>query len=107
MVSLQRAQEKREGRQLANRTWFHSRQILACIFGNPFRPVTVDPCWLTSTAVALARIIYADRAFDRLPILADALEDAGCDNADLLAHCRGDGLHVRGWWVVDLILGKE
>ena len=54
------------------------------IFGNPFRPVAVDPAWLTSTAVGVARGIYDDRAFDRLPILADALQDAGCENADIL-----------------------
>ena len=76
------------------------------IFGNPFRPVTLDPRWLTETVVALAAGIYADRAIDRMPILADTLEDAGCDHADLLAHCRGDGPHVRGCWVVDLVLGK-
>ncbi|HVK07600.1 MAG TPA: hypothetical protein VM597_02370 [Gemmataceae bacterium] len=83
------------------------QSLLRDIFGNPFRPVAADPAWLTSTAVSLARIIYEDRAFDRLPILADALEDAGCDNTDLLAHCRGDGPHVRGCWAVDLVLGKE
>ena len=77
------------------------------IFGNPFRPVTVDPAWLTSDVFALAAGIYADRAFDRLPILADALQDAGCDNADILNHCRSDGPHVRGCFVVDLLLGKE
>ncbi len=77
------------------------------IFGNPFRPIAVDPCWLTSTAVALAQGIYTDRAFDRLPILADALQDAGCEDADILSHCRGDGPHVRGCWVVDLVLGKQ
>jgi hypothetical protein len=54
----------------------------------------------------LADAIYAERAFDRLPILADALEDAGCDSADPLAHCRGDGPHVRGCWVVDFVLGE-
>jgi hypothetical protein len=81
--------------------------LLRCVAGNPFRPVIADPRWRTSTALGLAETIYADRAFDRLPILADALEDAGCDNADLLAHCRGEGPHVRGCWVVDLILGKE
>ncbi|VTT97608.1 Uncharacterized protein OS=uncultured bacterium PE=4 SV=1 [Gemmataceae bacterium] len=59
------------------------------VFGNPFRPATIDLSWLTSTVVALAKGIYADRAFDRMPILADALQDAGCDNADILAHCRG------------------
>jgi hypothetical protein len=77
------------------------------IFGNPFRPVTVDPSWRTPTVTALAEAIYADRAFDRPPVLADALEEAGCDNADVLAHCRGDGPHVRGCWVVDLVLGEN
>jgi hypothetical protein len=77
------------------------------IFGSPFRPVICDPSWQTSTAVGLAEAIYAERAFDRLPILADALEDAGCTHPDVLAHCRGDGPHARGCWVVDLILGKS
>jgi hypothetical protein len=77
------------------------------IFGNPFRPVAVDPSWQTSTVVALANGVYQEKAFDRLPILADALEDAGCDCADVLEHLRGDGPHVRGCWVVDLLLGKE
>jgi hypothetical protein len=77
------------------------------IFGNPFRPVTLDPRWLTSTVTALARGIYDDRAFHRLPILADALQDAGCDHADILTHCRSDGPHVRGCWVVDLLFGKD
>jgi hypothetical protein len=56
--------------------------------------------------VKLAQAIYDDRAFDRLPILADALEDAGCHDAGILAHCRGPGPHVKGCWVVDLLLGK-
>ena len=80
--------------------------ILRCIFGNPFRPATLDPNWRTSTVLALAQGIYDDRAFDRLPILADALQDAGCDNEEMLAHCRGEGPHARGCWVVDLVLGK-
>ena len=71
------------------------------------RPVTPNPFWLTSTVVSLAEGIYADRAFDRLPILADALQDAGCGDADVLDHCRSDGPHVRGCWAVDLIVGKE
>jgi hypothetical protein len=66
----------------------------------------MNPAWLTSTVVSLAAGIYADRAFDRLPILADALQDAGCASADVLEHCRGPGPHVRGCWVVDLLLGK-
>jgi hypothetical protein len=81
--------------------------LLRDIFGNPFRPVAVDPSWRTSAAVALADGIYADRAFDRLPVLADALEDAGCDSGDVLAHCRSGGPHVRGCWAVDLLLGKS
>lgn len=68
---------------------------------------TLDRTRLTSTVVALAEGIYQDRAFDRLPILADALEDAGCDDTDILTHLRGEGPHVRGCWAVDLVLGKE
>lgn len=81
--------------------------LLRDTFGNPLRPVIADPAWLTSTAVALARTIYEERAFDRLPILADALEEAGCDNADVLTHLRGDGPHVRGCWALDLVLGRS
>ncbi len=77
------------------------------IFGNPFRPVAFDPSWRTSTALAIAQGIYDDRAFDRLPILADALQDAGCENADLLNHLRSEGPHVKGCWALDLVLGKE
>lgn len=77
-----------------------------CVFGNPFRPVVTDPAWLTTTVQSIASYIYQDRAFDRLPILADALEEIGCTNADVLLHCRQPGEHVRGCWVVDLMLGK-
>jgi hypothetical protein len=76
------------------------------LLGNPFRPVAIDTSLLTSTVVSLADGIHADRAFDRLPILADALQDAGCDSAEVLDHCRGPGPHARGCWVVDLVLGK-
>ncbi len=75
-------------------------------FGNPFRPIAFSAEWLTSTVLALTTGIYAERAFDRMPILADALQDAGCVNEDILNHCRGPGAHVRGCWVVDAILGK-
>jgi hypothetical protein len=93
------------------------------IFGNPFRPVAFAPEWRTDTAVAIARQMYESRDFGAMPILADALQDAGCDNADVLNHCRGaagggsgepvggstasGGTHVRGCWVVDLVLGKQ
>jgi len=77
------------------------------IFGNPFRPLTIDPDWQTTTVTDLAWTMYDNRAFDQMPILADALEDSGCDNHEILQHCRGDVPHVKGCWVVDLILGKE
>jgi hypothetical protein len=70
-------------------------------------PEVLKPGWRTADVIGLARGIYDDRALDRLPILADALQDAGCDNADVLDHCRSDGPHVRGCWVVDLVLGKS
>ena len=78
------------------------------IFGNPFRPVVFSPSWRTSTVLALAAQMYESRDFSAMPILADALQDAGCDNEDVLSHCRDAGApHVRGCWVVDLVLGKE
>jgi hypothetical protein len=77
------------------------------IFGDPFRPITINPTWLTSTVLALVQGIYNERAFDRMPILADALQDAGCDNEEILNHCRQPGEHVRGCWVVDLLLSKQ
>jgi hypothetical protein len=84
--------------------------LLRDIMGNPFRPAPrVDPmvlAWNAGTVVKLAQVIYDERRFTDLPILADALEEAGCTNADILDHCRGLGPHVRGCWVVDAILGK-
>ena len=82
-------------------------EIIRDVFGNPFRPVAFDPSWRTETVISLACCIYAERAFDRLPILADALEEAGCNHADVLSHCRSPGPHARGCWVVDGVLGKE
>jgi hypothetical protein len=85
---------------------FHElRSEYADILGNSSRPAAIDPGWLSSTVVALARGIYAERAFDRMPILADALQEAGCDDPDVLGHCRGPGHHFPGCWVLDLVLG--
>ncbi len=85
--------------------------LICDIFGNPFRPQpAIDSSWLSwndGVIPKLAQVIYDDRAFDRLPILADALEEAGCTNTDILNHCRQPGEHVRGCWVVDLLLGKS
>jgi hypothetical protein len=81
--------------------------LLREIFGNPFRRVAFDTAWRTSTAVAIASGMYESREFSAMPILADALQDAGCENADILNHCRDpQQVHVRGCWVVDLVLDK-
>lgn len=80
--------------------------LLREICGNPFRPTPLNPAWLTPDVRALAEGIYQGGAFDRMPILGDALEDAGCTDGDILEHCRDPGPHVRGCWVVDLLLGK-
>ena len=76
------------------------------LFGNPFRPVKFEPRWRTADVLGLALALYVDCAFDRLPLLADALMDAGCADEQIIDHCRGPGPHVRGCWVVDLALGK-
>lgn len=73
---------------------------------NPVRSAPFAPAWLTSTAVALARYAYDSGDFGALPILANARQDAGCDDEEVLAHCRGDTTHVRGCWVADLLLGR-
>ena len=96
--------------QQANEVAEKARQcdLLREVFGNPFRPVRAEPAWLTSDVLLLARGIYEETAFDRMPILADALQDAGCDEPAILDHCRDPKqTHVRGCWVVDLVLGKE
>jgi hypothetical protein len=88
--------------------------IIRDLFGNPFRPVSFDPGWLTPTVVNLARAAYEERIIpsgeldiERLAVLSDALEEAGCDNEDILNHLRSPGPHVRGCWALDLVLGKE
>jgi hypothetical protein len=96
----------------ANEVWNRVRHSQAAvvreIFGPvPFRAITCDPLWRTSTAVAIATGIYDDKAFDRLPILADCLQDSGCEDAEILNHLRSDGPHVKGCWPLDLVLGKS
>jgi hypothetical protein len=91
--------------------------LLRCIFGNPFRPVTLDPAWFAWNDGAvrkMAQAAYDQRAMPsghldaaRLAVSADALEDAGCGQAEILAHLRCPGPHVRGCWVIDLLLGKN
>ncbi|QEG31959.1 hypothetical protein GobsT_68070 [Gemmata obscuriglobus] len=100
----------------------HQLRVIRDLFGPlPFRDITVPQAWLTSDVLALARGIYDEHAFERMPILADALQEAGCDNDDILDHCRhepffvgGDAPkhrsaasgHVRGCWVIDLLLRR-
>ncbi|MHC5537139.1 hypothetical protein ACYOEI_02755 [Singulisphaera rosea] len=80
--------------------------MMRCVFGDPFLPyVFFSPTWLTPEVVDLARMIYDDRAFDRMPLLGKALDEAGCLNRDMIEHCRSTHPHVRGCWVVDLALG--
>jgi hypothetical protein len=81
-------------------------ELVREIFGNPFRPVVLSREWQTDTVLSLAQQMYDAGEFSAMPILADALQDAGCDNNDILDHCRGPGPHTRGCWVVDLVLGK-
>jgi hypothetical protein len=84
------------------------RSVVWEVTGNPFHPVVFSHSWGTDTVLALARHMYESREFSAMPILADALQDAGCDNDDVLNHCRDTSLkHVRGCWVVDGVLGKE
>jgi hypothetical protein len=84
--------------------------LLRDILGNPLSPAAIDPDWLAwddGIVVKLARVIYDERRFEDLPVLADALEEAGCTSAAVLAHCRGAGPHVRGCWLLDTVLGEE
>jgi hypothetical protein len=84
--------------------------LLRELIGNPFRPVALPAhvlTWNDGTIPRLAGLVYAERRWDDLPVLADAVEEAGCSDADLLAHLRGGGEHIRGCWVLDTLLGKE
>lgn len=94
----------------------HIARLLHEIVGNPFRTIRFENSWRTPTAKSVAKAIFTERAFDRLPILADALLDADCDEEAVLRHCRGTELHlkelneaqlhVRGCWVVELVLDR-
>jgi len=97
------------------RRWGAERAAQAALvrdlFGNPFRPApTLEAAWRLANGVAvvqLARVIYRERAFDRLPELADALDAAGCADADVLGHGRSPGPHAAGCWLVDFVVGNE
>jgi hypothetical protein len=95
----------------SDREWVRVRaaqaRLARCVFGSPRRPVSPDASRLGGAARRLAQAAYDERAFGHLPVLADALEDAGCTDGDLLGHLRGPGPHARGCWALDLVLGKE
>jgi hypothetical protein len=104
-IEAHQAAKESEGR--------HQAKLLHDIFGNPSRPVSISPAWRTPQVVALAQAAYDERELPAgtldaggFAVLADALEEAGCADADILNHCRRPGVHVRGCWVVDLLLGK-
>jgi hypothetical protein len=83
--------------------------LVRCVFGNPFRSPKLDRGWLTwhgGLLVSMARRMYDGRDFAAMPVLADALEEAGCTDPDMLSHCRSGGGHVRGCWLIDLLLDK-
>ena len=95
-------------------------RLIRDIYRNPASPVTFAPAWRTPTVLALVRQMYESRDFSPMPILADALQDAGCDDPAILDHCRGSAVlpacgrpqarqepHCRGCWLVDELLGKE
>ena len=109
----QEAVEEAEGNANASEK-LSQIHILRDIMGNPFNPVTIEPAWLTPAVTGLATAAYEERHLpsstldnDRLRVLADALEDAGCDNTAILNHCRSGTQHVRGCFVIDLLLGKS
>jgi len=79
--------------------------LLRELFGNPFHPISVEPSWLTPTVLTLAHIVRTERTFELMPVLGDALQDAGCDNAEVIDHCYGPSPHVVGCWLVDSLSG--
>jgi hypothetical protein len=94
---------------LKTQTGTFQAALLRDLLGNPFRPAAVNPAWLDwqdGAPVRMAQAIYDGGRFGDLPVLADALEEAGCTDPDILGHCRGPGPHARGCWVVDALLAK-
>jgi hypothetical protein len=87
--------------------WRAQPALVRCIFGDPFRPAIFDPSWRSDTVVSLATQMYETRNFLLMPIMGDALADAGCPDGDILEHCRVSGPHVRGCHVVDLVLNRS
>jgi hypothetical protein len=95
---------------LAERDWTTQPDLLRCLMGNPFRPLSMAPAivaWQQGTVVKVASAIYEDRRWEDMPLLGDALEEAGCTDQAVLDHCRGPGPHARGCFVVDALLNRS
>jgi hypothetical protein len=97
----------RSGKRERNREAAAIAELVRDVIASPFGSMSFSSAWLTPDVVALASGIYAECDFDRMPILADALQDAGCDNTEILNHCRGSGPHARGCWVVDVLTERD
>jgi hypothetical protein len=106
MTAEQRGQAMRELQRRVEQEREAQARLLRDLFGNPFRTIRVNKDALPDKVKQLAGAIYDDRAFDIMPVLADLLEETGCSEAEILTHCRSGGEHVRGCWVLDLLLGK-
>jgi hypothetical protein len=119
---LAEAVRELQGSQAADRLRRLYADLLRDVIGNPFKKIVTkaarrgrpyrtrvffNAAWRTPAVVGLADAIYDEQSFGLLPILADALEDAGCDQPDLVEHCRSGGIHARGCWMVDLLLGRS
>ena len=83
----------------------HLALVRDCL-GNPFTPVIFDAAWRSADVLSLAKSIYEERCFERMAVLGDALAKAGCSNLDIISHCHSEKIHVRGCWVLDLVLAK-
>ena len=112
LAALSAVKVSRRGARVLYANWdeeVNQTSRIRDIFGNPFRTVTMDPAGLASnkSVSEMTQAIYDKRCFEDMPILADMLTAAGCENDEILRHCRSEGPHVRGCWVVDSILGKD
>jgi hypothetical protein len=106
----QRKRRSQEGRHARRAEVLAQVSLVHDIVGDPFHLCVIDPVWLAwheGTIPRIAQRIYDERRFEDMPILADALEDAGCCDEVILTHCRGENSHVRGCWVLDLLLSLK
>jgi hypothetical protein len=106
LIERPQHEESRSNRYFRESERMEQAEILREIVENPFLKWTFEPSWRTSTVLDVAATIYERKSFDQLPILADALQDAGCDAEELLNHLRAEVPHYKGCWAMDWVLGK-